>query len=57
MQYAVVIEQSETGYGAYIPDLPGCVAVGESIDEVKTLLREEQLPIPQPTIRCEYIDV
>jgi predicted RNase H-like HicB family nuclease len=33
MRYAVVIEKSETGYGAYVPDLPGCVAVGETVDE------------------------
>jgi predicted RNase H-like HicB family nuclease len=39
-EYAVVIEQSETGFGAYVPDLPGCVAVGETRDETLQLIRE-----------------
>ena len=60
--YPVVFEKGETSYGAYVPDLPGCVAVGETEDEVKTLiaeaiqiylevLREDGMPIPQPTYR------
>ena len=60
MRYAVVIERGETSYGAYVPDLPGCVAVGETADEVERLireaiefhldgLREEGLPSPAPT--------
>lgn len=68
MQYAIVIEKSETGYGAYVPDLPGCVAVGETEDEVRDLIREavefhlegmreDGLPIPEPSSRVEYIDV
>lgn len=40
MQYAVVIEESETGYGASVSDLPRCVAVAESEDEVRQLVRE-----------------
>jgi predicted RNase H-like HicB family nuclease len=67
MRYAVVIEKGETSYGAYVPDLPGCVAVGESIEEVDRLireaidlhiegLREDGLPVPQPTTLCEYIE-
>ena len=59
--YAIIIERGETGtYGAYSPDLPGCVAVGESEEETLTLMREaiqEHLqvmrefgdPIPEPT--------
>ena len=58
--YPVVIEKGDTSYGAYVPDLPGCVAVGESKLEVETLiaesieiylevLREKGLPIPEPT--------
>ena len=35
MQYAVVIERAATSFGAYVPDLPGCVAVGESKAEVR----------------------
>ena len=37
MRYAVIIEKGESGYGAYVPDLPGCVAAGDSIAEVKNL--------------------
>ena len=60
MSYAVVIEKGETSYGAYVPDLPGCVAVGETREEVEVLIREaiqfhlemlqeEGFPIPEPT--------
>ncbi len=68
MQYAVIIEKSNSGFGAYVPDLPGCVAVGETEDEVRRLIREaiefhldglrdDGEPIPPPTARVEYIDV
>ena len=40
MKYAVVIENGETSFGAYVPDLPGCVAVGETREEAMTLIRE-----------------
>lgn len=40
MQYTVIIEQGETSFGAYVPDLPGCVAVSETREEVTTLIRE-----------------
>ena len=40
MRYAVVIEDSETGFGAYVPDLPGCVAAGETRDEVLSTLED-----------------
>lgn len=60
MSYAVVIEKGETSYGAYVPDLPGCVAVAETLDEVESLINQaisfhlemlesEGLPIPKPT--------
>jgi predicted RNase H-like HicB family nuclease len=39
MRYAVVIERSESDYGAYVPDLPGCVAVGEALEETERLIR------------------
>ncbi len=68
MQYAVIIEKSATGFGAFVPDLPGCVAVGETEDEVIQLireaiefhidgLREDGEPIPPPATRVEYVDV
>ena len=68
MKYAVVIEQGETSFGAYVPDLPGCVAVGESEEEVRELiveaiafhlegLREEGEEIPAPHSRVDYVEV
>jgi predicted RNase H-like HicB family nuclease len=40
MRYAVVIEKGERNYSAYVPDLPGCVSVGDTLDEVKAEIRE-----------------
>jgi predicted RNase H-like HicB family nuclease len=68
MRYAIVIEKSETGYGAYVPDLPGCVAVGETLDETARLIKEaiefhlegmqeDGLSAPEPTSMAEYIEV
>ena len=67
MRYAIVIEKGENSYGAYVPDLPGSVAVAETLEEVKKLiveaiafhiegLKEEGLPIPEPTSQCEYVE-
>jgi predicted RNase H-like HicB family nuclease len=67
MKYAVVIEKGDESYGAYIPDLPGCVAVGDTVEEVEQLIREavalhldglraDGLPIPEPTTRCQYVE-
>jgi predicted RNase H-like HicB family nuclease len=67
MRYAVVIEKGETSYGAYVPDLPGCFAIGETLQEVKELiseaiyfhiegLQEDGLPVPEPSSLCEYIE-
>jgi len=68
MRYMVVIEKGPTSWGAHVPDLPGCAAVGESRDEVLELIREaiefhfeglriDVLPIPQPSSRGEFVDV
>ncbi len=68
MRYAIVIEKGKTSYGAYVPDLPGCVAVGETIDEVRELiqeaiefhlegLKEDGCSIPEPISICEYAEV
>jgi predicted RNase H-like HicB family nuclease len=68
MRYAVVIEQSEGNYSAYIPDLPGCVATGATVEEVEIEirdaiafhldgLREDGVPIPPPTSKVEYIEL
>jgi predicted RNase H-like HicB family nuclease len=67
-EYVVVVEQSETGFGAYVPDLPGCVAVGETREETLQLIREaielhvENLReagehIPPPTSTAESVVV
>lgn len=68
MRYAVVIEKSETGYGAYVPDLPGCVAVGETVNETERLireaiefhlegLREDGLAVPEASTVTQYVEV
>ena len=68
MQYAVIIEKGSTSYGAYVPDLPGCVAAAETLEEAKQLireaieyhiegLREDGLEIPPPTCTAETIEV
>ena len=68
MRYAIVIEKGPTSYGAYVPDLPGCVAVAKSAAEAKKLiaeavslhlegLREDGLPIPESITECEYVEV
>ena len=40
MQYLVIVEKSENGFGAYVPDLPGCVAAADSRDEIMSLIQE-----------------
>lgn len=67
-RYLVIIEQATGNFSAYVPDLPGCVAVGETADEVTALIREaiefhlEGLrdagePIPEPTSQMAYVEV
>jgi len=68
MDYAVIYEKSDTGYSAYVPDLPGCVATGSTRREVEKLIRgaiemhlegmrEDGDPIPPPTTWAEVIKV
>jgi predicted RNase H-like HicB family nuclease len=68
MRYAVVIEQGENNFSAYVPDLPGCVSTGRTLDEVKAEmrdaiafhlegLRKDGLPIPPPTRRADYVEI
>ncbi len=67
MRYAVVIEKADNNYSAYVPDLPGCVATGATVEEVEREIkeairfhidgiREDGLPIPQPSAVCEYVE-
>jgi predicted RNase H-like HicB family nuclease len=68
MKYAVLIEKGNTSYGASVPDLPGCIAVGKTLEEVQQLIREaiafhieglkeDGIPIPEPTTLCEYVEL
>ena len=68
MRYSIIIEQTDTGFSAYAPDVPGCVAIGTTAEEVKRELQEalkfhveglqaDGLPIPQPSARVDPVDV
>ena len=68
MRYLVVVEKGPSSFGAHVPDLPGCVAVGETKEEVLSLIREaiefhvegmreDRTPIPQPSSQVEYVEV
>lgn len=68
MEYLVVVEKGPSSYGAYVPDLPGCVAAAESKHAVLTLikeaiefhldgLREDGQPIPSPASTSEVVEV
>lgn len=68
MRFAIVIEKAPANYAAYVPDLPGCIATGSSIQETESLIREaiefhleglkaDGLPIPPASSRVEYVDV
>jgi predicted RNase H-like HicB family nuclease len=68
MRYAVVIEAGEMGFGAYVPDLPGCVAAAETREEVVRLIQEaiefhieglkdDGQPIPEPSSSVEFVEV
>jgi predicted RNase H-like HicB family nuclease len=67
-RYAIVVENAGPNLAAYVPDLPGCVATGESKEEVERRIREaielhlegmveDGMPIPEPTSRVEYVEV
>jgi predicted RNase H-like HicB family nuclease len=68
MQYLVIIEEGHVSFGAYVPDLPGCVAVGASRAEVTALIhdaiefhiegmRQDGLPVPKPSSTVELVEV
>lgn len=67
MKYAIVIEKTGYGYGAYAPDLPGCIAAGDTIEETEALMREAVYyhlelmrehgdPIPEPTTATALVE-
>jgi len=70
MQYAIVIEKpaGSSNYSAYVPDLPGCVAAGETLEETKQLMREaielhiagmreDGMPVPEPSTEVATVEV
>ncbi|MBU1223159.1 MAG: type II toxin-antitoxin system HicB family antitoxin [Gammaproteobacteria bacterium] len=68
MRFAIVVEKTENNYSAYVPDLPGCVATGQTVEEVENEirsaiefhiegLREDGQAIPQPVSIVEYLEV
>ena len=67
MKYTVILEKGESSYGAFVPDLPGCIAVGEDREQTLCLLKEavafhveglleEGLPVPQPNCDITQIE-
>jgi predicted RNase H-like HicB family nuclease len=68
MKYMVIIEKGETGYGAHVPDLPGCIAAAETREEVMKLIKDAIVfhieglieagePVPPPSSVSEFIEV
>lgn len=68
MQYTVIVERGHAGWGAYVPDLPGCIAAGDTRDEALKLireavefhiegLREQGEPVPEPRSFSEFVEV
>lgn len=68
MRYAVIVEEGETSFGAHVPDLPGCIAVGETKQEVLVLIQEaiefhleglraDGQPVPPAASSVEYVEV
>jgi len=68
MRYAIVVEKTKNNYSAYVPDLPGCVATGQTVKEAENEireaiefhiegLREDGLEVPQPAGIVEYLEV
>jgi predicted RNase H-like HicB family nuclease len=68
MRYAIVIEKAENNFSAYVPDLPGCIATGASVEEVEKEIkeaiafhlegmREDGITPPAPLSQVEYVEV
>ena len=68
MRYAVVIENAGSNFSAYVPDLPGCIATGLTVEETEAQIREaiefhlegmreDGLSVPEPSSQVEYVDV
>jgi len=68
MRYLIIIEETKTGYSAYSPDVPGCIATGETKDEVERNIKEaiefhlgglrlENMILPKPRTYSDYVDI
>ena len=68
MRYAIVIEDADANFSAYVPDLPGCVATGSTVEETEIAIREaiefhleglrsDNIPIPRASSRVDYVEV
>jgi len=68
MRYAIVIEKAEGNYSAYVPDLPGCISTGVTVEETEQAIREaiefhleglrrDGEPVPAPSSRVDYVEV
>lgn len=68
MRYAIIIEKANSNYAAYAPDVPGCAATGETVEETLAQMRsalefhfeglkEDNDPIPEPTTVCDYVEL
>jgi predicted RNase H-like HicB family nuclease len=67
VRYLVVVEKTENNYSAYVPDLPGCIATGATVEDVQQNireaiamhmegLREDGLPVPAPQTQAEFVE-
>jgi predicted RNase H-like HicB family nuclease len=67
-RYAVVVERADNNFAAYVPDLPDCVATGDTVKEVETAIKEaigmhlegmleDGLPIPEPSSQVDYVEI
>jgi predicted RNase H-like HicB family nuclease len=67
-RYAIVVEKGESNYAAYVPDLPGCVATGATVEETERRLRgaielhvrglrEDGLLVPEPSSVVDYLEI
>jgi predicted RNase H-like HicB family nuclease len=67
MRYVMIIEEGERNYSAYLPDLPGCIATGKTVEQVRRRMneavalhlrgmREDGLPVTEPSSHVEYVE-
>jgi predicted RNase H-like HicB family nuclease len=68
MKYVVVIEKAESNYSAYVPDLPGCISVGDTLEEVRQMIQEaiefhiegmlrDGETVPEATSQCHEVEI